>query len=59
MSSRYDEKNFRESHRQQVLIGSVHDLDAPAPPILALLIPFRKTVSRQGDGLVQGRFEIG
>lgn len=43
----FGDRNFRERYSQHLLIGSVHDFDTPASPVLAILITF----SDQGAGL--------
>jgi hypothetical protein len=41
-----------------LLIGSVHDLDAPASPILTFLIPFRDHVLSLGDSSRSRRLKV-
>jgi hypothetical protein len=40
------------------LIGSVHDLDAPASPVFALLIAFRHYIAGHGDSNVSRSLEV-
>ncbi len=41
--------NVHECHHHHQMIGSVHDFDMPALPVLALLITFRHQVAGHGD----------
>ena len=40
-------------------MGSIHDLDLPISPILALPISCNEASTSQGERLVKGRLEIG
>jgi hypothetical protein len=39
-------------------IDPVHDLDAPASPVLALPVTFRKHLARLGDGATSRRMKV-
>jgi hypothetical protein len=41
-----------------MLIGAIHDLDPPAPPILSLVVSFCKALAGKGQRLVKSRLEI-
>jgi hypothetical protein len=45
--------------RQHLSIGSVHDLEAPASPVLALLIPFSHHLAGFGERRISRSVEAG
>ncbi len=51
--------DLSERNRQHRLIGSVHDLEAPASQVFALLIALRDHVTSLGEGILWGHLEIG
>jgi hypothetical protein len=56
LAGRIRVEGFCERDRQHLLIGSVHDLKAPASPILPFLITFRNHVA--GFGQSGGRTDL-
>ncbi len=55
---RFGLKRFRKHDGQDRLIGPVHDLDAPASPVLALLIAFRNHVTGLGECRLARSLEV-
>jgi hypothetical protein len=52
-------EDFRKRYGQDRLISSVHDLDAPALPLLAFLVTFHNHGAGLGERVVSGGFEAG
>jgi hypothetical protein len=54
----FAEAGFRESDCHEMLIGAIHDLNPPAPPILSLVVSFCKALAGKSQRLVKSRLEI-
>jgi hypothetical protein len=51
--------SFREGNAHEVLIGSIHDLDAPTSSILAFSVTRLQTAMSEFESFLKSRLKIG